>query len=170
MMTEITALPFSSQEAEGMRATTAVATKARSGTIRSCGMAIATRHELVSATIAPTTTAVVSAIRIPVGTKPASGPLKIKDAKEAEAIIVNTATTNPALPITATCENAVLLTESSTPFGNFNASRVPLSTPNQTVTRLLQWHFQATVRLIANPGLFKQSAAYLVRQSTLPSS
>jgi hypothetical protein len=85
-------------------------------------MAIAARHVLVSAMIKPTITAVVSAIRIPIGTKPLRGPLKIREAKEAEAITVNTATTKPALPLAATRESAFLFTDSSTAFGYFRVN------------------------------------------------
>src|SRR5262249_52817631 len=114
-----TAMPFCSADAIGIRVAMPADNRARMGTIRSCGIAITAWHELVKATNAPTITAVVSAIRIPIGTRALSGPLKIREAKDAAAITVNTATTNPALAVTATCEKVLFLIDSSTANGVF---------------------------------------------------
>ena len=88
---------------------------------------MAPRQELVMATRKPTSTAVVSAIRIPMVTNPFRGPLKMSEANEADAMTVKIATTSPALTMTAAFESASLLNHLST--GRAYFSETPFDCP-----------------------------------------
>jgi len=85
-----------SELSPGIAATTFAPISAKIGATRSCGIAISAGSELASATIAPTSTALTSAITNPWREKGARGPSKISADREKAKRIVSSPVSRPA--------------------------------------------------------------------------